>query len=288
MENFCKMHNKNFIRIIPKLDIKNGMLIKGINLEGLRVLGNPFDFAQYYYSNLADEICYIDSVATLYGTNNLSSFISNTAKNIFIPISVGGGIRSVRDIERIFTAGGDKVSLNSAVVEDLSFLKKIAKIFGSANITVIIEYIKIKNKYFITKSTGRDLINIDPVSWAKRVEESGAGEIFLTSINHEGMKKGFDIPIIKKITSKASIPIIAHGGAGNTDHVLDLVKKTNVSGVALSSLLHYDIAHLFKKPLLKIGNFNYLNSINRKKKKEKNFLILIKKKLKLKGFNVRY
>ena len=102
------------------------------------------------------------------------------------------------------------------------------------------------------------------------------------------MKKGFDIPMIKKITSNASIPIIAHGGAGNTDHVLDLVKKTNVSGVALSSLLHYDIAHLFKKPLLKIGNFNYLNSIDRKKKKEKNFLILIKKKLKSKGFNVRY
>ncbi len=282
------MKNKNFIRIIPKLDIKNGLLIKGINLEGLRVLGNPFDFAQYYYSNLADEICYIDSVATLYGTNNLSSFISNTAKNIFIPISVGGGIRSISDIERIFEAGGDKVSLNSAIIENLNFLKKIVKIFGSANITVIIEYIKIKNKYFITKSTGRDLINIDPVSWAKKVEEHGAGEIFLTSINHEGMKKGFDIPIIKKITSKATIPVIAHGGAGTIDHILELVRKTNVSGVALSGLLHYDIAHLFKKPLLKIGNFNYLNSLDKKKKKEKNILISIKKQLNSKGFNVRY
>ena len=178
MENFYKMNNRNFIRIIPKLDIKNGMLIKGINLEGLRVLGNPFDFAQYYYSNLADEICYIDNVATLYGTNNLSSFISNTAKNIFIPISVGGGIRSGKRYQRIFTAGGDKVSLNSAVVEDLSFLKKIAKIFGSANITVIIEYIKIKNKYFITKSTGRDLINIDPVSWAKELRKAERGKFF--------------------------------------------------------------------------------------------------------------
>ena len=124
------------------------------------------------------------------------------------------------------------------------------KIFGSANITVIIEYIKIKNKYFITKSTGRDLINIDPVSWAKRVEESGAGEIFLTSINHEGMKKGFDIPMIKKITSNASIPI-SSGGAGNTGHVLDLVKKTNVSGVALSSCF-ITILLIYLKPLLKI------------------------------------
>ncbi len=282
------MENKNFIRIIPKLDIKNGMLIKGINLEGLRVLGNPFDFAQYYYSNLADEICYIDNVASLYGTNNLSNFISNTAKNIFVPISVGGGIRNIEDIERIFVAGGDKVSLNSAVVDNLKFLEKIVKIFGSANITVIIEYIKIKNKYYVTKSTGRDLIKIDPISWAKKVEECGAGEIFLTSINHEGMKNGFDIPMIKKISRNASIPIIAHGGAGDIKHVLDLVEKTNVSGVALSSLLHYDIAHLFKKPKFKIGNFNYLNSLKRNKKKEKNFLVLIKKELKSKGFNVRY
>lgn len=282
------MDNKNFIRIIPKLDIKNGMLIKGINLEGLRVLGNPFDFAQYYYSNLADEICYIDNVASLYGTNNLSNFISDTAKNIFVPISVGGGIRDIEDIERIFVAGGDKVSLNSAVIDNLKFLEKIVKIFGSANITVIIEYIKIKNKYYITKSTGRDLIKIDPISWAKKVEQCGAGEIFLTSINHEGMKNGFDIPMIKKISRNASIPIIAHGGAGKVKHVLDLVEETNVSGVALSSLLHYDIAHLFKKPKFKIGNFNYLDSLKRNKKKEKNFLVLIKKELQSKGFNVRY
>lgn len=281
------MKKKNFIRIIPKLDIKNGMLIKGINMEGLRVLGNPFDFANYYYNNYADEICYIDNVATLYGTNNLSSFISNTAKNIFIPISVGGGIRNINDIERVFKSGGDKVALNSAVINDLNFLKKISKIFGSANITVIIEYIKIKKKYYITKSTGRDLVNIDPIIWAKRVEDNGAGEIFLTSINHEGLKKGFDIPIIKKISQKASIPIIAHGGCGSVDHILDLVKKTNISGVALSSLLHYDIAHLFKKPSFRLGNLNYLNSLDRNKK-EKNFIKLIKIKLKSYGFNVRY
>ena len=122
----------------------------------------------------------------------------------------------------------------------------------------------------------------------KKVENCGAGEIFLTSINHEGMKKGFDIPLIKKISENASIPIIAHGGAGSIDHVVDLVDATNVSGVALSSLLHYDIAHLFKTKSLKVGNFNYLNSLDKTKKKEKNFLSLIKKKLKSRGFNVRY
>ena len=141
------MSNKNFIRIIPKLDIKNGMLIKGINLEGLRVLGNPYNFATYYYNNLADEICYIDNVATLYGTNNLSGFISDTARNIFVPISVGGGIKSIEDIERIFKAGADKVCINSAAINNPKFLHQASRIFGSANITIIIEYIKIKNKF---------------------------------------------------------------------------------------------------------------------------------------------
>ncbi len=280
------MTNKNFIRIIPKLDIKNGMLIKGINLEGLRVLGDPFNFAKYYYENNADEICYIDNVATLYGTNNLSNFISNTAKNIFIPISVGGGIRTIKDVERIFNAGADKICINSAAIDNPKFLNKISRIFGSANITILIEYININNKYYITKSTGRDAVATDPVKWAKIVEEEGAGEIFLTSVNHEGLKMGFDIKIIKKISQKASIPIIAHGGAGKIEHIIELVKKTNVSGVSISSLLHYDIADNFKIKKKSIGNFNYLQRRS-KKKKPKNFIKLIKKSLKREGFNVR-
>lgn len=280
------MKNKNFIRIIPKLDIKNGMLIKGINLEGLRVLGDPFNFARYYYENLADEVCYIDNVATLYGTNNLSNFISDTAKNIFIPISVGGGIKTIDDVKRIFNAGADKICVNSAAIEKPKFLNKIARIFGSANITIIIEYIKIDDKYFITKSTGRDTVKIDPIKWAKIVEKEGAGEIFLTSVNHEGLKKGFDIKVINKISKNASIPIIAHGGAGEIKHVIELVKKTNVSGVALSSLLHYDIANFFKIKNRTIGNLNYLES-NSKIKKPKNFIKLIKKELDREGFNVR-
>lgn len=280
------MANKNFIRIIPKLDIKNGMLIKGINLEGLRVLGDPFNFAKYYYNNLADEICYIDNVATLYGTNNLSTFISNTAKNIFIPISVGGGIRSIQDIERIFEAGADKVCINSAAIDNPKFLYQASRVFGSANITIIIEYIKIKNKYFITKSTGRDMVAVNPFDWAKKVEQNGAGEIFLTSVNHEGLKNGFDINVIKKISQKVSIPVIAHGGAGSIKHVIDVVRKTNVSGVAISSLAHYDIANTFKNKKMTLGNVNYLEGAS-KKKKPKNMIKLIKKNLKKEGFNVR-
>lgn len=280
------MANKNFIRIIPKLDIKNGMLIKGINLEGLRVLGDPFNFAKYYYNNLADEICYIDNVATLYGTNNLSTFISNTAKNIFIPISVGGGIRSIQDIERIFKAGADKVCINSAAIDNPKFLYQASRVFGSANITIIIEYIKIENKYFITKSTGRDMVAVNPFDWAKKVEQNGAGEIFLTSVNHEGLKNGFDINVIKKISQKVSIPVIAHGGAGSIKHVIDVVRKTNVSGVAISSLAHYDIANTFKNKKMTLGNFNYLEGVS-KKRKPKNMIKLIKKNLKKEGFNVR-
>ena len=280
------MANKNFIRIIPKLDIKNGMLIKGINLEGLRVLGDPFNFAKYYYNNLADEICYIDNVATLYGTNNLSTFISNTAKNIFIPISVGGGIRSIQDIERIFKAGADKVCINSAAIDNPKFLYQASRVFGSANITIIIEYIKIKNKYFITKSTGRDMVAVNPFDWAKKVEQNGAGEIFLTSVNHEGLKNGFDINVIKKISQKVSIPVIAHGGAGSIKHVIDVVRKTNVSGVAISSLAHYDIANTFKNKKMTLGNFNYLEGVS-KKRKPKNMIKLIKKNLKKEGFSVR-
>ena len=158
--------NLNPIRIIPILDIKNGLLIKGINLEGLRVLGKAKDFSNYYYKNGADEICYIDNVATLYGTNNLSNFITDTAKDVFIPLSVGGGIRSIEDMKKMFSAGADKICINSSIIENPNLLDKAAKIFGSANITIMIQSINIDNKYFISKANGRDLANIDPIKYS--------------------------------------------------------------------------------------------------------------------------
>ncbi len=281
------MKNRGLIRIIPKLEIKNGMLIKGINMEGLRVLGNPFNFANYYYNNSADEICYVDNVATLYGTNNLSNFISRTAKNIFIPISVGGGIRKISDIERVFKSGADKVCVNSAVVDNINFLREASRVFGSANITVMIEYIKIKNKYFITKSSGRDIAQKNPFDWAKEVEQNGAGEIFLTSVNHEGLKRGYDIETIRKISKSVSVPVIAHGGAGSLKDIYDVIKKTHISGVSLSSILHYGIAKSFKNKNFEIGNLNYLENIKYTKKKPQNFLKSIKLFLKKKGIHVR-
>ena len=140
------MPNNRFIRIIPRLDIKNGQLIKGINLEGLRILGNPFDFAKYYYETGADEISYVDNVATLYGTNNLTKFVSKTAKNIFIPITVGGGIRKLQDIENMLRAGADKICINSSAIDNKNFIKKAAKVFGCSTISAIVEFVKIDRR----------------------------------------------------------------------------------------------------------------------------------------------
>jgi imidazole glycerol-phosphate synthase subunit HisF len=277
---------KKPVRIIPILDIKNGLLIKGINFEGLRVLGNAKDFAKLYYSQGADEICYQDSVATLYGTNNLIKFVSESAKNVFVPLSVGGGIKSINDATSMFKAGADKIIINSAAIDNIRLLKKASEIFGSSNITVIIQAIKIDKKYFISKSNGRDLVKTDPLQWAQKVEEFGAGEIIITSVNHEGLKKGFDIPLTKKIVEKVSIPVIAHGGAGNAKHIYDVIRFTNVSGVGLASILHYEAIKFLPTVKTKIGNTTYLKSI-KKISKGNNTIKKIKDFLKKRKISIR-
>ena len=282
-----KKENNNPIRIIPFLDIKNGLLIKGINLEGLRVLGKAKDFSNFYYKNGADEICYIDNVATLYGTNNLSKFITDTAKDVFIPLSIGGGIRTIDDMKKIFSSGADKICINSSIIEKPSLLKEAAKIFGSANIVIMIQAIKIDNKYYVSKANGRDIVNINPVKWAKEVEQLGAGEIILTSVNNEGLKKGFDINISKKVSNIVKIPVIAHGGAGSYKDIFDVISQTKISGVGLASILHYDALHYFSKLNPKVGNITFLRNVTKSKKKI-NVIEEVKKYLKQKNINVRY
>ena len=277
---------KKPVRIIPILDIKNGLMIKGINFEGLRVLGNAKDFAKLYFSHGADEICYQDSVATLYGTNNLIKFVNQSAKNVFVPLSVGGGIRSIGDASSMFKAGADKIMLNSAVIDNIQFLQEASQIFGSSNVTVMIQAVKIGKRYFISKSNGRDIVKIDPVTWAKKVEESGAGEIVITSVNNEGLKKGFDISLTKKIVEKVSIPVIAHGGAGSPKQIYDVIRHAKVSGVGLASMLHYDAIQFLPKVKTKIGNTSFLDSI-KKSLKEKNTIKEIKNFLKKKNIKIR-
>lgn len=228
------------IRIIPRLDIKGPNLVKGIHLEGLRVLGKPSDFAKFYYENGADELMFMDVVASLYERNSLHDIISETAKQKFIPITVGGGLRSISDIKEVLRVGADKVCLNTAVIKDPELIRQASRKFGSSTIVVAIEAIKEENgKYLAYTDNGREYTGIDVFEWAKKVDELGAGEIVITSVDKEGTGQGFDLDLISKISSLISIPVIAHGGAGTKQHVIDLIKENTADAVMLSSLFHY-------------------------------------------------
>ena len=184
------MNNK---RIIPRLDIKGPNLVKGIHLEGLRVLGKPEDFAKLYYDQGADELIYQDTVASLYKRNSLSEIISRTLEDVFIPITVGGGIRSLADINKVLRAGADKVCINTSAIENPEFITEASREFGSSTIVVAIEVCFQKDqKYLAFTDNGREYTGVDALEWAKKVEQLGAGEILLTSIDNEGTRKGFD------------------------------------------------------------------------------------------------
>ena len=194
-------------RIIPRLDIKGPNLVKGIHLEGLRVLGSPEIFAQHYYENGADEIIFQDVVASLFERNSLHDIISRTAKNIFIPITVGVGIRTIDDIHGVLRAGADKVSLNTAVVRNPSFIEKAAKMFGSSTIVVAIEAIKKGDgNYYAFTDNGREETALEVTSWTEQITALGAGEIIITSVDRDGTSLGYDIELLRKVKSES----IAH------------------------------------------------------------------------------
>lgn len=229
------------IRIIPRLDIKGPNLVKGIHLEGLRVLGKPEAFAQYYYELGADELLYMDVVASLYGRNSLLDIIERTSKEIFIPLTVGGGLRSLEDIREVLRAGADKVSLNTAAIQNPELIREAARQFGSSTIVISIEAIKQPNgSYEAYTDNGRERTGLDALDWAKRVTELGAGEILLTSIDREGTGKGFDFELTRKISQSVSIPIIACGGAGNGEDVYNVIYNGKADAVCMASLFHYD------------------------------------------------
>ena len=229
-----------YIRIIPRLDIKGPNLVKGIHLEGLRVLGKPEDFAKLYYEQGADEIIYQDTVASLYQRNSLTDIITKTAKNIFIPITVGGGLRKIDDINKVLRAGADKVAINTAAIKNPNFITDASHAFGSSTIVVAIETIKQSdNSYLIYTDNGREHTGVDAISWAKEVEERGAGEILLTSIDQEGTGNGFDLELIKRVSDLVTIPVIAHGGATNNAHISASIKESGADAVAIASMLHY-------------------------------------------------
>ena len=228
------------VRIIPRLDIKGPNLVKGIHLEGLRVLGNPADFARFYYEHGADELLFMDVVASLYERNSLHDIITSTAKSIFIPITVGGGIRSISDIKEVLRVGADKVCLNTAAIKNPQLIKDASRMFGSSTIVVAIEAIKESDgSYLAYTDNGREYTGIDVFEWAQQVAALGAGEVVITSVDREGTGQGFDIDLVSKISNLINIPVIAHGGAGKMEHVFDVIQKGNVSAVMVSSLFHY-------------------------------------------------
>lgn len=249
------------LRIIPRLDIKGPNLVKGIHLEGLRVLGKPADFAKFYYDEGADELLFMDVVASLYERNSLHDIISETAKKIFIPITVGGGLRTIKDIKDVLRVGADKVCLNTAAINNPNLIKDASRMFGSSTIVVAIEAIKESDgKYLAYTDNGREYTGIDVFEWAQKIDELGAGEIVITSVDKEGTGQGYDIDLVTKISNLVSIPVIAHGGAGNKEHIVDVLSKEVVSSAMISSLFHY---HFIKENESKgstlEGNVEFLN-----------------------------
>lgn len=254
---------KSKIRIIPRLDIKGPNLVKGIHLEGLRVLGKPEHFAEHYYDSKADELFFQDTVASLYERNSLHDIISRTAKKIFIPLTVGGGIRSIEDIRTVLRAGADKVAINTAALKNPQFIKDASLKFGSSTIVVAIEAIKESNgKYFAYTDNGREYTGVEVVEWARKVEELGAGEIVITSVDKEGTGEGFDLGLTKMVADAVSIPVIAHGGCGSPKDVIDIIKFADIDAVSIASVLHYEHIQNYTKnaEYEKEGNISFLKS----------------------------
>lgn len=227
-------------RIIARLDIKGPNVVKGIHLEGLRVLGKPSDFAKYYYEQGADEILFMDVVASLYERNSLHDIISATARNTFIPITVGGGLRTIDDIREVLRAGADKVCLNTAAIKNPDIIKRASTIFGASTVVVAIEAIKSEGKYLAYTDNGREYTGVEVCDWAKEVDRLGAGEIIITSVDAEGTGNGFNESLTKLVAESVSVPVIAHGGPGRMDHISGIFKSTEIDGVSLASIIHYD------------------------------------------------
>lgn len=228
------------VRIIPRLEIKGPNLVKGVHLEGLRVLGSPQEFARHYYEQGADELLYMDVVASLYQRNSLLDIVEKTSREIFVPLAVGGGLRSVEDIRKVLCAGADKVSLNTAAIRNPELVREAATRFGSSTIVVSIEAKKRPDgSYEAYIDNGRERTGVEVFQWAKRVAELGAGEIMITSIDREGTGNGFDLELTRRVSQSVPIPVIACGGAGSVADVQEVIKQGRADAVAISSVLHY-------------------------------------------------
>jgi cyclase len=228
------------LRIIPRLDIKGPNLIKGIHLEGLRVMGDPHAFALRYYEAGADELVYMDIVASLYGRNNLSDIIRRTADQVYIPITVGGGIRSVDDARLLLRSGADKVAINTAAIARPALVTEVSRRFGSQAMVLSVEAKQVApGQWEAYTDNGRERTGLDVIEWVKRGVELGAGEILLTSVDREGTRKGFDIDLVRRVSRAVPVPVIASGGMGTLAHFIEAAQDGEADAIAMADVLHY-------------------------------------------------
>ncbi len=229
------------VRLIARLDVKGPNLIKGIHLEGLRVVGDPQVFARKYYEQGADEIIYIDIVASLYGRSNLTEIVRHAAHHVFVPLTVGGGVRTMDDVRDLLRAGADKIAINTAAVRRPELIGEISRRFGSQCMVLSIEAKRLgPAKWEVYTDCGRERSGVDAIEWARRGVALGAGEVLVTSIDQEGTRKGFDVELVRAISGAVTVPVIASGGYGAPEHLSQVVSQGGADAVAFADALHYD------------------------------------------------
>jgi cyclase len=229
------------VRVIARLDIKSPNLIKGIRLEGLRKLGDPQPFVESYYAQGIDEICYMDIVASLYDRNSLEDLLRKTAENIFVPLTVGGGIRTVENAATLLQSGADKVAINTAAIRNPDLIRQISERFGSQCMVLSIEAksTTLGNRTAFTDN-GREHTNRDVIEWVQEAVELGVGEILLTSVDQEGTQKGFDLELCRAVTNVVEVPVILSGGLGSLDDAKVAVSHGKADAIAVAHALHYN------------------------------------------------
>ena len=226
-------------RIIPCLDVKNGRIVKGINFVDLKDAGDPVEQAKIYSDGGADEICFLDITASNENRSTIYEVVKKTSEKCFVPLTVGGGVRSIEDINKLLNCGADKVSINTAAVQNPKIVMESSLKFGSQCIVVAIDAKKEANSWKIFTHGGRNKTDIDAIKFAKQMEEYGAGELLVTSMDRDGTQKGYDIDLMQKISETVNIPVVASGGVGNLDHLAEGITKGKANAVLAASIFHY-------------------------------------------------
>jgi len=234
------------LRLIARLDVKGPDLIKSVQLEGVRKVGDPRTFARRYYAEGADEIVYMDAVASLYSRETLTELVRRTAEEVFVPITVGGGLRTAEDVRLMLRAGADKIAINSAVTQRPELIRELAERFGSQCVVLQVDAKRTPSRggWEALRDGGREHTGLNVVDWVKRAEELGAGEILLTSVDREGTRRGFDVDLIGAVTRAVTIPVIASGGMGSIEHLFSAVEQGGADAVAMAHVLHYEALKL--------------------------------------------